>query len=167
MEAVQPTAAALDGAAAGAVFDLLDALTGAELEFVDLFYQRLFARFPDVRSLFGEYSLSEQREMVLETFRSILGWIDEEPWVDENLAALGSSHAEYGVEAALYGPFVDLFVEVAAEVLGSDGESAGLDSLRVALEFVSNAMSAAGEVALANGVIERAAPTNASSPATR
>jgi hemoglobin-like flavoprotein len=84
----------------------LEALAGREPEIVEHFYDLFFERHPDVRPLFGEHSISEREEMVRETLSSVLADADEEPWLDENLVAMGRSHAEYGVEARSYPDFV-------------------------------------------------------------
>lgn len=109
--------------------------------FVDALYAGFFARCPEARPLFGEHALSEQEEMVSETFRAIVAWLDDEPWLAENLIAFGESHVEYGVEEAMYPPFVDAFVETVCTCSGEAETSAGALLLRESLEQITGAMA--------------------------
>ena len=112
--AVTPDGGAVtpDGAAvappddAGLLTVSLEALAGREGEVVERFYALFFSRHPEVRALFGEHSISEREEMISETLVSVMAHADAEPWLDDNLVAMGRSHAEYGVEGHSYPDFV-------------------------------------------------------------
>lgn len=108
-------------------------------------YERFFALRPEAAELFGEYSISEREEMVRETFRCLLAWLEGEPWLEANLRALGQSHAEYGVEGDMYPPFVEALIESAHAVSGESLEAPTLALLRHAAEDVVATMRAAGE----------------------
>lgn len=109
--------------------------------FVDALYDCFFARCPDARPLFGEHSLSEQGEMVSETFRAIVAWLDDEPWLDANLIAFGESHLEYGVEDEMYPLFVDAFVETIRAHSNEAEGSPGILLLRESLGQITRAMA--------------------------
>ena len=98
----------------------LEHLAGSEAKIVERFYPLFFARRPEVRELFGENGISEREEMVRETFVSALAYLEEEPWLDENLHAMGKSHAEYGVEGPMYAWFVDTLLDTLEEVAGAN-----------------------------------------------
>lgn len=110
-------------------------------DFVDALYACFFERCPDARPLFGAHSLSEQGEMVSETFRAIVAWLDDEPWLDANLVAFGESHVEYGVEEEMYPLFVDAFVETVRLCSGEPEASTALLLLRESLEQITRAMA--------------------------
>jgi hemoglobin-like flavoprotein len=134
-----------DGAASPRGRDALEAIAESIADegdrFVDALYDAFFARCPEARALFGAHSLSEQGEMVNETFRAIVAWLDDEPWLDANLIAFGESHVEYGVEDAMYPLFVDAFVETVAARSGEAEGSPGLRLLRTGLEQITRAMA--------------------------
>ncbi len=115
----------------------------------EAFTERLYARFfelrPDAAGLFGEHSISEREEMVRETFRCLLAWLEGEPWLEANLRALGQSHAEYGVEGEMYPPFVEALIESANAVSGESLSTATLALVRDAVEAVVSTMRAAGD----------------------
>lgn len=130
-----------------AVFDeLIERLAENEVVFAERLYGVFFARCPEAESLFGEYSISEREEMAHETLRSLLAWREGEPWLSENLRALGASHEEYGVENTMYAPFVEATLETIAQVTMSaegDGPDARRSSaLRDALESIVETMIA-------------------------
>ena len=119
--------------------------------FVDALYADFFARCPAARPLFGEHALSEQEEMVSETFRAIVAWLDDEPWLADNLIAFGESHVEYGVEEGMYPFFVDAFVETVCACAGVAETSAGALLLRESLEQITGAMATRSPIQRRNG----------------
>lgn len=119
-------------------------LSDNEEAFTESLYAHFFALRPDAAALFGEYSISEKEEMVRETFRSLLAWLEQEPWLDANLTALGQSHAEYGVEGDMYPPFVEALLESAEEVSERPIAASTLGLLRQATEEIVAKMRAAG-----------------------
>ena len=98
----------------------LEHLAGSEPRIVERFYPLFFARHPEVQELFGEHSVSEREEMVRETFVSALAYLEEEPWLGENLEAMGKSHEEYGVEGHMYDGFIEAMLDTLEEVVGAD-----------------------------------------------
>ncbi|GEM_PF-3090809 len=123
---------------------IAEAIAASGDRFVESLYARFFTLCPDARPIFGEHSISEQEEMVAETFRAIVAWVDGEPRLATNLDALGESHVEYGVEDAMYRPFVDALVETAASCAGQDEASPGIRMLRESLEVITTRMSVSG-----------------------
>jgi len=156
-ETQEPSPAApASSAAAGALapherqafLTALSRLSEHEEAFTESLYARFFALRPDAAELFGEYSISEREEMVRETFRCLLAWLEGEPWLDANLRALGRSHAEYGVEDEMYPPFVEALIESARSVTDAVPEesldASTLALLRGAAEQIVSTMRAAG-----------------------
>lgn len=144
-EAATASGADLDPQAREAFLAALAALSDNEEAFTESLYERFFALRPDAAELFGEYSISEREEMVRETFRCLLAWLEGEPWLETNLRALGQSHAEYGVEGEMYPPFVEALIASAHAVSGGSLDASALALLRDAAEDVVSTMRAAGE----------------------
>jgi hypothetical protein len=123
------------------LLELLETLCERESKIGETLYPAFFARRPDARPLFGVHALAEREEMLRETFRSLLALAEGQPWLAGNLAALGKSHAEYGVTGDMYPDFVDVLVEVAA----SDLEPRRQAVLAEALSRITDAMRRAGD----------------------
>jgi hemoglobin-like flavoprotein len=113
--------------------------------FVERFYERFFRENPEVVPLFGTHGLSEREEMMQETLRSLLALHERQAWLEANLRALGSSHAEYGVTTSMYPPFVDAFLATLREWLGSGLSRPAERELRRMLEEITDLMARAGQ----------------------
>jgi hemoglobin-like flavoprotein len=122
----------------------LDRLSGHEPELVQHFYALFFERHPEVTKLFGEHSLSEQEEMVRETLVSILAFVEQEPWLQTNLEAMGKSHAEYGVEDRMYDWMVECMLDAVERILGAECRDEYHPAWRTALGHLTGVMRAAG-----------------------
>jgi hemoglobin-like flavoprotein len=129
------------------VLGVLERLSLREHEkaLVDRFYDRFFERNPEVVPLFGAHALAEREEMIHETLNSLLAFCDDEPWLEGNLQALGSSHAEYGVTKEMYPAFVSAMLATVREVLGCQLTSEAEKHLGRMLEEICAVMSDAGE----------------------
>jgi hemoglobin-like flavoprotein len=122
----------------------LDRLSGHEPELVQHFYALFFERHPEVTKLFGEHSLSEQEEMVRETLVSMLAYVEQEPWLQTNLEAMGKSHAEYGVEDRMYEWMVECMLDAVERILGAECRDEYHPAWRTALGHLTSVMRAAG-----------------------
>jgi len=118
----------------------LEALAGREKRLVLRFYEVFFERCPEVVPLFGEHGENEREEMLRETLSSVLAHAESEPWLDENLRAMGRSHAEYGVTDADYPQFVDALLETWAEVSGQGWDEVTWAAWRSALDRLTGVM---------------------------
>ena len=127
----------------------LERLSGRESRLVERFYELFFARHPQVCELFGEHGISEREEMIRETFASVLAHLEGEPWLADNLEAMGKSHGEYGVEGPMYDWFVDCMLDTLEEVQGDDWNSEHREAWRAELEYLTDAMRRAGDLASA------------------
>ncbi len=127
----------------------LEALHGREEEIVDRFYALFFARHPELRPLFGEHAVSEREEMVRETLTSVLAHAEAEPWLDENLVAMGRSHAEYGVEGGSYPDFVAAMLDTLAVVAAGDWTPEIRAAWARALDRITGVMRRAGDAHVA------------------
>ncbi len=122
----------------------LERLSGREPELVDQFYSLFFERHPEVTKLFGNHSLSEQEEMVRETLVSVVAYIENEPWLETNLVAMGKSHAEYGVKDHMYEWMVECMLDALERILGVRHRDEYVPAWRNALLHITDVMRAAG-----------------------
>lgn len=129
---------------AALLVESLEALAGREADLSARFYDVFFARHPEVVPLFGEHGQNEREEMLRETLASVLAHAEGQPWLDENLRAMGRSHAEYGVEDRHYPQFVAALLDTLDEVMGSDWSPETSAAWRRALERLTRVMRRAG-----------------------
>ena len=89
-------------------------------DFTDRFYEILFERYPDARSLFGRRSQRAQSQMLAQALTAVLDHLEDSPWLAETLGALGAKHVEYGVTAEMYDWVGEALIATLAEVAGND-----------------------------------------------
>jgi len=133
------------GSDAELVVRSFEALTGHEAEIVEHFYPLFFERHPEVCELFGEHSVNEREEMVREALVSVLAHVEGEPWLDENLVAMGRSHAEYGVEGRSYPDFVATMLDTLDHVAAPGWDAAARIAWERALGHITGVMRRAGD----------------------
>jgi hemoglobin-like flavoprotein len=125
--------------------DSLHSLGGLESELAERVFDLFFERHPEVRSLFGEYGLNEREEMVRETLVSVLGHAEGEPWLEENLRAMGKSHAEYGVEGHSYADFVSTLLDTLDQMAPPGWNPVSRAAWNRALDRLTETMRQAGD----------------------
>ncbi|HEY6879336.1 MAG TPA: globin domain-containing protein [Polyangiales bacterium] len=84
------------------------------------FYEIFFTRYPQVKPMFGRNSAAQQAEMLTAALVSVLEHLEDAPWLQQTLHAMGKKHVEYGVTDEMYG-------WVGASLLAAIGEAAGAD----------------------------------------
>jgi hemoglobin-like flavoprotein len=82
------------------------------------FYEILFARHPEARSLFSNGSAERQAAMLQEALIAVMDHLEDASWLEQTLAGLGSKHADYGVTDEMYGWVGDSLLATLAEVAG-------------------------------------------------
>ena len=85
-----------------------------------VFYEELFVRHPDARSLFSRNPMEVQERMLAETLVAALDHLEDAEWLRSNLAALGARHAEYGVTPVMYDWVAEALLATLARVAGDD-----------------------------------------------
>ena len=95
-------------------FDLL-APRGEEL--VDTFYERLFARAPEVRPLFGT-DLRRQRTMLLRALVLVRSSLRDLDSILPTLRSLGARHVGYGARPEHYPVVAEVLIESMAALAG-------------------------------------------------
>ena len=82
------------------------------------FYDVLFSRHPQAQSLFGRNSRPAQATMLADALTSVIDHLEDAPWLEERLGALGAKHVDYGVTAEMYGWVGDALLATLAAVAG-------------------------------------------------
>jgi hemoglobin-like flavoprotein len=69
------------------------------------FYEIFFERFPEVRPMFGRApaGIARQEKMLTDALVAVLDHLEDAPWLQETLFALGAKHVGYGVRDEMYG----------------------------------------------------------------
>ena len=84
------------------------------------FYEILFARYPQVRPLFGRQAGARQAEMLQQALVAVMDHLDDATWLADTLGAMGRKHVDYGVTHEMYD-------YVGASLLATLAEAAGKD----------------------------------------
>ncbi len=90
----------------------------ANPRFVARFYEILFERHPQARPLFPANGMVRQEEMLTGALVAVLDHLEDAPWLQDTLGALGAKHVGYGVTREMYD-------WVGASLLATLGEVAG------------------------------------------
>ena len=93
-------------------------LTKREQRLADRFYTLLFERYPATRLLFRGRSARAKGTMLLDALVLLMANLDDEVWVQDNLAALGLRHRGYGVAPEMYGWFGEVLLATFREGSG-------------------------------------------------
>lgn len=125
---------ALDVAGLRASFELV---ITRQPDLTHVFYEELFARHPEARSLFSRNRMETQERMLAETLVAALDHLEDAEWLRSNLAALGARHAEYGVTPEMYGWVAEALLATLGRVAADDwsgtyetGWSEALDAIQ-------------------------------------
>ncbi len=73
-----------------------------EPQLTQKFYDRLFADYPEVLPLFEGTNRETQGEMLASAIVSVLDHLEDAPWLERELGALGARHVDYGVTTPMY-----------------------------------------------------------------
>jgi hemoglobin-like flavoprotein len=79
------------------------------------FYEILFARYPELAPMFRA-NRAAQAKMLAGAIAAVLDHLEDAPWLQETLGALGARHTGYGVTDAMYGMVGDALLATLAEV---------------------------------------------------
>lgn len=84
------------------------------------FYEILFARYPQVKPLFGRNSGANQAAMLQSALVAVLDKLEDASWLEQTLGAMGAKHVDYGVTTEMYGWVGTSLLAAIAEAAGSD-----------------------------------------------
>lgn len=106
------------------------------------FYATLFHRHPELSVLFGRRSAEAQGRMLLEAVVAVVDHLQDMPWLDNTLRALGARHVDYGVTEEMYPLVASALIDTLAEVSGEHWNAPTADAWSGALTFVAGRMMA-------------------------
>lgn len=86
--------------------------------FVSRFYEILFERYPRARPLFPPNGMARQAEMLTSALVAVLDHLEDAPWLQTTLGALGAKHVGYGVTREMYDWVGASLLATLAEVAG-------------------------------------------------
>lgn len=95
-----------------------EVVASANPKFVSRFYEILFERYPQSRQLFPQNGMARQAEMLTQALVAVLDHLEDVPWLQETLGALGAKHVGYGVTREMYDWVGASLLATLAEVAG-------------------------------------------------
>jgi hemoglobin-like flavoprotein len=120
--------------------DTLACTLGRDRDFGERFYLRLFARHPELRSLFSDVPLKTQGTRFIEKLSAIVEHASDPAWVERELDRLSRSHRAYGVTAEMYVPVGQALIECLREACGDSWTPAAEDAWREAYAALTQRM---------------------------
>lgn len=110
-----------------------------EVEFAARFYQKLFARAPEVRNLFTTDMLV-QGYMLTHMLRGVVYALSRPDYLKSGLRQLGIQHKEYGVLPEHYPIVKEVLLETISETLGDSSSDAVRDAWNATLDIILDLM---------------------------
>ena len=95
-----------------------EVVANANPNFVSRFYEILFERYPQNRPLFPQNGMARQAEMLTQALVAVLDHLEDAPWLQDTLGALGAKHVGYGVTREMYDWVGASLLATLAEVAG-------------------------------------------------
>lgn len=111
---------------------------------VDLFYTRLFAENPSVRSMFPA-DITEQKKKLLASLVLVMENIRKTENLAEPLTKLGERHFEFGAKAEHYPIVRDTLIATMEELAGDQWNAQLTQDWAGALDFISSVMIAGAD----------------------
>lgn len=126
-------------------------VVGREPELTRRFYDRLFATYPLVRPLFSRKSRDQQERMLREALVAVMEHLEDAPWLERNLAALGAKHVEYGVTEEMYDWVGECLLATLAEAAGDDWNDELAEAWTEAYGAIASLMQAGAAASRSDG----------------
>lgn len=82
------------------------------------FYEILFERYPQARPMFSRNEPAKQQEMLAKALAAVVDHLEDAPWLESTLGAMGAKHIDYGVTEEMYGWVGDALLRTLGEVAG-------------------------------------------------
>lgn len=82
--------------------DSFEVVATANPKFISRFYEILFERYPQTKGMFPAGGLARQAEMLTGALVAVLDHLEDAPWLQATLGALGAKHVGYGVTREMY-----------------------------------------------------------------
>jgi hemoglobin-like flavoprotein len=120
-----------------------------EPNLTERFYDVLFERYPQVQPLFGRNSRAAQQQMLAQALMAVIDHLEDAPWLEQTLGALGRRHVDYGVTQEMYGWVGDALLTVLERASGDTWTTAHRDNWTLAYSAIVSLMCGEAGVAAA------------------
>ncbi|MBL1261555.1 MAG: PAS domain-containing protein [Thiotrichaceae bacterium] len=117
-----------------------EALSPSGEKIVKRFYQELFKRYPDVKPMFGNTSISAQQKKLLAALKLVISNLRKPHVLKNALLELGAKHENYGAIAEHYDALAETMLDVLEEFAGDLWTLEVNDAWSDALNLVSQTM---------------------------
>ena len=87
-------------------------------ELADVFYARLFQRYPSLAPMFERTDMSEQKKKLVQALAFVVASVDRPDALRPVLRELGAKHVGYGVRADHYGKVGETLLDALAQTAG-------------------------------------------------
>lgn len=129
--------------------DTLELTLAADDSFPKRFYDRLFARHPEVIPMFHRNSPGAQRKMFAQKLTMIVDHVEDPAWLERELRTVAESHARYGVRPEMYAWIGEALIETLRDACDSDwsesAERAWRDAYAKIVESIFAVLGVAAE----------------------
>lgn len=120
----------------------LELVTQNAPDLIARFYGTLFARNPQLASLFGRRSAEAQQRMLLQAIVAVVDHLEDGAWLDGTLRALGRKHVEYGVSEEMYPLVASALIDSLRDASGEHWDEPTQLAWAGALSFIAQTMIA-------------------------
>lgn len=83
------------------------------------FYEIFFERYPQVRPMFSTRSSDQQAKMLTQALVAVVDHLEDAPWLQQTLGAMGQKHVGYGVKDEMYNWVGECLLAALAEAAGA------------------------------------------------
>jgi len=108
-------------------------------DIAEKFYERLFAKSPELRKMFGE-DMSDQAKKLAAILQVAFENLDQVDSLVPTLEDMGAKHATYGVTPDHYGLVAAALIETISSDLGDVFDERAAESFNAVLGTVANVM---------------------------
>ncbi|MDD9939638.1 MAG: globin domain-containing protein [Myxococcales bacterium] len=98
--------------------DSFELVVGKNPDLTVRFYEILFEKYPQAKPLFSRKGQKEQAKMLAEALTAVVEHLEDAPWLEQTLGAMGAKHVEYGVTEDMYDWVGDALITTLSEVAG-------------------------------------------------
>jgi len=107
-------------------------------DFAEAFYQELFARYPGVKPLFANTSMTRQRGHLLGSLVLVIDNLRAPDTVEATLHDLGRRHLDYGVVPSYYYAVTSTLLDILRDTLGDEWTDALHDAWSDGLQAIAD-----------------------------
>jgi hemoglobin-like flavoprotein len=109
-------------------------------QFAERFYEELFSRFPGVKPLFANTTMSRQKQHLLSSLVLVIENLRKPDAVEHSLTELGKRHVGYGVNPSQYYAVTSTLLDIFRETLEDEWNEEVHEAWSEGLEAISRVM---------------------------